>query len=409
LKNTEQQTVKRKETKPFLDMIFILLIFCVSIGLLYWIIMAYSSIRLSSVPILSLSTSECTSLPSLTVVVPACNEAADIEAAARTILAQEYPTLTIILVDDRSTDITGQIIDKLASEDARVKAIHITELPEGWLGKVHALHTGLKHATGELVLFTDADVHFADGALRTAIDHFCRRNLDQMAGFPRLNQSGIILGAMLTAFLRQFVAVMRPWKVSDPASRAYIGVGAFNLVRKQAFLAGGGFEWLRMEIGDDVGVGLMLKRAGFRCEAVRMMDWLSLYWHRTISQAVLGSEKGWSSVCRFSISKTIILGLFNMVLELAPLWIILLLYPPQRLVGWLGTITFLLYGFSAIINAHLMHQRITPHLLSIFVAPIGFAVIVRTAIMGYYRGGAIWRGTFYATKALKEGMRLKFP
>ena len=77
--------------------------------------------------------------PRLSVIVPACNEAAQLEPAVRTIMAQDYPELEIILVDDRSSDGTGALIDGLAREDARVRAIHIDKLPDGWLGKVHAL------------------------------------------------------------------------------------------------------------------------------------------------------------------------------------------------------------------------------------------------------------------------------
>src|SRR6185369_2740694 len=103
------------------------------------------------------------------VVVPACNEARTIERALTSLLAQDYPDLEIVLVDDRSSDETGAIIEHLAASDRRISAIHVRELPAGWLGKVHALQRGLERARGELVLFTDADIHFAPGALRRAV------------------------------------------------------------------------------------------------------------------------------------------------------------------------------------------------------------------------------------------------
>jgi glycosyltransferase involved in cell wall biosynthesis len=387
----------------------LLVLSCVIIGLLYWLIMAYSGLQLSSIPTLCLPTSQRCAWPHLTVIVPACSEAAEIEDAAGTLLNQDYPNLQLIFVDDRSTDTTGKIIDNLSGIDSRVEAIHIDKLPDQWLGKVHALHTGLQKATGDIVLFTDADVHFADGALKAAVDHFLNAKLDHLAGFPRLNPSGLFLGAMLAAFLRQFVTVMRPWKVSDPDSRAFIGIGAFNMVKKQEFLAAGGFEWLRMEVADDVGIGLMMKRSGYRCGAAEMSEWLSLYWHRTIGSAVRGTEKGWSSVCRFSVTLTIILGFINTAMELSPLCALLLMWRSLRLAGWLGVFIIAIYFFTSVVIARWMRQSILPHLLSIFTAPFGFAVMVRTAILGYFRGGALWRGTLYPTKALRSGMRLKFP
>jgi cellulose synthase/poly-beta-1,6-N-acetylglucosamine synthase-like glycosyltransferase len=387
----------------------LLLLSSVTIGLLYWLVMAYTGLRLSFIPALRPPVSQRSMWPCLTVIVPACNEAAEIESAARTLLDQDYPNLQLIFVDDRSTDTTGEVIDNLASNDSRIKAIHIGELPQHWLGKVHALHTGLQQATGDIVLFTDADVHIADGTLKAAVDYFINARLDHLAGFPRLEPSGIFLGALLAAFLRQFVAVMRPWKVSEPGSGAFIGIGAFNMVKKQAFLAAGGFEWLRMEVGDDVGVGLMMKRSGYRCDVLRMAEWLSLYWHRTLRSAVRGAEKGLSSVCHFSVTRTIILGFMNTAMELAPLCALLLIWPSLRPAGWIGAAITGVYFFTCVIIARWMHQSILPHLMSIFTAPFGFAVMVRAAILGYCRGGALWRGTLYPTKALKSGMRLKFP
>jgi glycosyltransferase involved in cell wall biosynthesis len=378
------------------------------IGLVYWLIMAYSGLRLSSIPILRSPGSERSVWPCLSVIIPACNEAVEIEDAARTLLNQDYPNLQLIYVDDRSTDTTGQVIDTLANSDSRIKAIHIGELPEKWLGKVHALHTGLQQVIGDIVLFTDADVHYADGALKAAVDHFINGKLNHLAGFPGLKPSGLFLGAMLTAFLRQFVAVTRPWKVSDPRSGAFIGIGAFNMVDKQKFLAAGGFEWLRMEVADDVGVGLLMKRSGHRCDVVWMTEWLGLYWHRTIRSAVRGTEKGWSSICHFSVTATIILGFINTILELSPLYALFLLCPSLRPVGWLGVCIMGVYVFTSVVIPRRMRQPILHNLMSMLVAPFGYVVMIRTAILGYFRGGVVWRGTLYPTQDLKSGMRLNF-
>src|ERR1700692_565900 len=93
--------------------------------------------------------------PRVSIVIPACNEALTIEAAAESLLNVQYPNLEIILVNDRSIDNTGQIMDRLALTDARLKVVHIHDLPEGWLGKVHALSRGLEKTSGEWILLTD--------------------------------------------------------------------------------------------------------------------------------------------------------------------------------------------------------------------------------------------------------------
>ncbi|MEK7768052.1 MAG: glycosyltransferase family A protein, partial [bacterium] len=107
--------------------------------------------------------------PRLSVLVPACNEADTLEPALETLLRSDYPDLEVILVDDRSTDGTGAVVDRLAARDARIVPVHVAALPPGWLGKVHAMHVALPHATGEWLLFSDADVHAAPDTIRRAV------------------------------------------------------------------------------------------------------------------------------------------------------------------------------------------------------------------------------------------------
>ena len=92
-----------------------------------------------------------------------------VEQATRSLLAQDYPELALIAVDDRSTDGTGAILDAIAAEDTRLKVLHIEELPAGWLGKTHALHAAAATSSADWLLFTDADVLFVPDTLRRAI------------------------------------------------------------------------------------------------------------------------------------------------------------------------------------------------------------------------------------------------
>ena len=104
--------------------------------------------------------------PSLSVVVPACNEAAAMEPALRSLLALDYPHLELIVVDDRSTDGTAAIVERLAAAHPQLRLLRVSELPSRWLGKNHALQVGSQAAGGDWLLFTDADVVFQPGALR---------------------------------------------------------------------------------------------------------------------------------------------------------------------------------------------------------------------------------------------------
>ena len=122
--------------------------------------------------------------PRLSVVIATCNDADTIEKAVNTLLQQDYPKLEIVVVNDRSTDKTGVIIEKIARKDSRVRTVHIQHLPPGWLGKVHALHVGTQKTSGEWILYTDADVYFKQGTLRKAIAFISADHSDHLALMP---------------------------------------------------------------------------------------------------------------------------------------------------------------------------------------------------------------------------------
>jgi len=393
------------------------------LSLLYWLRTAYAIVRLRrGVPLLAAldlappvragaSAGRPARWPRLSVVVPACNEAADLEAAARTLLAQDYPDLELIFVDDRSTDATGAIIDRLAASDPRAKAIHIRELPAGWLGKVHALDRGLRESAGEFVLFTDADVHFAPGALSRAVAYAEQHRLGHLAGLPELRPGTFVTDAMISVFLRQFLTVTRAWAVRDPRSRAFIGIGAFNMVRRAAIEATPGLEWLRLEQGDDVGLGLMMKRSGARCDVVNARGLVALHWYRTVRDAAVGSEKGWATGLRFSLLRALVAAALLPALELSPILTLLpLAFEPVRPAGYAGLAV--LAACAATIGLMTRWGRtvsLARGLAGPLTAPLLAALTIRTAILGWRRGGIMWRGTLYPTEMLRGGMRVRFP
>ena len=349
--------------------------------------------------------------PRLSVIIPACNEADRIEPAARTLLAEDYPDLELVFVDDRSDDATGAIIDLLAAGDPRVKAIHIRELPDGWLGKVHALHRGFAQSSGEFVLLTDADIHFERGSLRKAVAYAAWERLDHLAALPELLPTAIFLDAMILMFLRQFMAAVRPWAVSDPRSTAYIGIGAFNLVRRAAFASTEGFEWLRMEMADDMGVGLLMKRSGKRCGVAGARGYLSLQWYRSLAEAARGAERGWSTVLRFSLARAVALAIVSLAIQASPVLALLpLAWDDVRPMGYAGIAVTAAFLLSALpLRGWGRRGMWLRAMASPLVAPVAAAAMLRAGILGWRRGGAMWRGTVYPNELLRAGARVKFP
>ena len=141
-------------------------------------------------PLLAAENPETT--PPVSVIVPARDEEAKIEPCLRSLLAMEYPDLEILAVDDRSGDTTGQIMDRIAAEDPRVRVLHIKELPPGWIGKTHAMHQAVQRARGTHLLFTDGDIRFAPRALNLAMSFFAAAEARSSEPFSQTDHPGVL-------------------------------------------------------------------------------------------------------------------------------------------------------------------------------------------------------------------------
>ena len=379
------------------------------LGGLYWVAMIRSMrLFVARTPVLAaLDLPMPTDWPRLSVVVPACNEEAEIEKAAISLLSQDYPDLEVILVDDRSTDRTPEIIDRLAAGGPDVKAVHIAHLPDGWLGKVHALDEGLRCATGRWVLFTDADVHFAPGMLRKSVAYALDQKLDHLAAMPQLWSSGLLVDSAIFSFLRQLVLALRLWKVNDPVAGVFMGVGAFNLVRREAFDRTLGFEWLRLEVGDDVGLALLMHRHGGRGGLVSAVGLLGLYWYRNLTQAARGVEKGFASVGNCSLLRVVSLSACLLALELSMFAAMIPLGLPGA--PFAAAAIFAAYLLAAWRTSRWAGTKFVPALLAPVAAVLMAAMTLRSGILGFLRGGMIWRGTLYPNKLMRNSTKVKFP
>jgi hypothetical protein len=370
----------------------------------YWVLNAVSAFRLRrDVPVLAqLAPPVPERWPRVSVVIPACNEAATIESAVRSRLGEGYPDAEYIVVDDRSTDSTGEIIDCLAREDPRIVPLHVRELPAGWLGKVHAMHVALEHATGEYVLFSDADVHHERGTLQKVVAHCEQHAIDHVAAFPTVWSKAFWLDAVMTTLLRILVVASRAWRVADPRSRTSIGGGTFNLVRRTALDRVGGLAPLAMEVVDDAGLGQLLKWSGARACVVNARGFVSLGYYASVREVVLGMEKNaFAAIGRFDVARfAIILGAIC-TLELAA--------PIALVFGGTPILTGATIGLALVTQLVLARWLDRPATSAVF-SPVGVAVFafacLRSMILTLRRGGIAWRGTHYPLEALREGRRL---
>ena len=387
----------------------ILLLIYTLCGLLYWLMQLFLTLRvMKSVPLLEkLPYDKSRTWPKVSVIIPACNEAKTIEDAMQSRLQDDYPNLEILLIDDRSTDRTGEIVDKIAAKDSRVKAIHISELPEGWVGKPYALDQGAKLATGDWLLFSDADVYIKPTAIKRAITYCESRKLDHLTIFPELYQTRFLLDTLLSLFIRWICLMARVWAVEDEKSNASAGAGAFNLVRRSALEKIKGFEALRLEVADDVALGQVLKKSGARSSLINGRHYVGIYFYRSIREAAIGSERaGFTTIGNFSSIRLALIGIILFGLEMSSFIILVPMGIPYLPI--LGLIMVSVVFFVSISMNKWLNRPILPSLFLPIGITISTVLMFRTGILGVKRGGIYWRGTFYPTSLLKSGRRYKF-
>jgi len=336
--------------------------------------------------------------PRVSVVIPACNEAVKIEQALLSILNQDYPDLEIIVIDDRSTDATGDILDRMADDYPRWQVIHKTELPPKWLGKNHALHVGAGLATGELLLFTDADVVMKPSTISRAVTFMQVERLDHLALGIEIRMPGWFLRLFAGAFTLYFSLYARPWKARDPRSKMFVGIGAFNMIRTAAYRAIGGHEKIRMRPDDDMKLGKLIKRAGFSQDVAFGRDLAYVEWYSSVKEVIVGLLKNGFAGVEYSIAGIIGGAIAQFILFVWPYPALLYTDGITRLL-YLGIIliTLLLCWYTA--GAH----RLVPWFgLGLPICTVLFIYILFNSMFYALIGGGIqWRGTFYSLKELK--------
>jgi glycosyltransferase involved in cell wall biosynthesis len=337
--------------------------------------------------------------PSITVILPARNEAADIAATLHSLLAQDYPNLQIIAVDDRSTDQTGAIIDTIATEHPdKLRALHVSELPPDWLGKTHAMALAARHAPTDYLLFTDADVLFRSDAIRRSLAHAVATRADHLVTIPTTLIHRWDEAAILGFFQIFALWGARLWRVADPkAKRDSLGIGAFNLLSRSAYIQTGGFESLRMEIIEDLALARRIKHAGLVQRVALGRGLVSLHWASGIEGLVSVMTKNLFSAFRFSIWLALLGCLWLLVFCVAP--VAGLFFTPTRIPTML-TIAAVVWAYRLMSR----HSGISTGYALFF--PFGALVFVftllRSMLLTLKRGGVIWRGTFYPLTVLRK-------
>jgi glycosyltransferase involved in cell wall biosynthesis len=342
--------------------------------------------------------------PRVSIIVPARNEDAHIASALSTLLKLDYDNYEVIAVNDRSTDRTGEVMNQIAltpEAKGRLKIIHITELPSGWLGKAHAMWTAANQADGDWLLFTDADVLFRPDVLTRALAYAEAESADHLVLFPRMIMKSPGERMMIAFFQTLFVFGHRPWKVADPKTKDHMGVGAFNLIRRRVYDAVGSYQALRFEVVDDMKLGKIVKNSGYAQRNVYGADLISLRWAHGAMGMVNNLTKNSFAIMSFQLWRALLSAFALAFLNLVPFVGIWIAHGWARLpyAVALASIFGIYVGMSWESDIPAYYFVLHPIGATLFVY-----IMLRSMILTLARGGVVWRGTFYSLEELRKGM-----
>jgi cellulose synthase/poly-beta-1,6-N-acetylglucosamine synthase-like glycosyltransferase len=340
-------------------------------------------------------------IPSVVIIIAVRNEEADIEQALTSVCKLAYQNYRVLIINDRSTDRTAEILTKIQSQYL-IEVINITVLPRGWLGKNNALYTGVKSSEEDYLLFTDADVIFKKDVLAKAMNFVVKNDLDHLTILPEIISSSSILKSVLSTFIIMLTALQRPWAAKISTSKASMGVGAFNLVKRKAYLQSGTHQIIAMRPDDDLQLAAIIKGSGGKADVLYGSNEILVEWYKTVKEFINGLMKNAFSGFDYSILKVIggVVGtLLFFVLPLPLILIfgntwqrvmvmIMLLF--QVLLFWKmpGSKGKWWYGFTTIYSGVIM-----------------IYIFTKAVFTNIVNGGIYWRETFYSLTELRKAKK----
>ena len=345
--------------------------------------------------------------PSVALIFAARDEAAGVEAATLSMLkaSANDQGMRVIAVDDRSTDGTGAILDRLAAVWPTLEVVHVTELPDGWLGKTHALQTGASVPAAQAtrwLLFTDADVVFEPEAIHRAVGFAEKSHVDHLVVTPGMITRSVGERVFLCLFGILFSMYAPLGWLHDRRRRSHVGIGAFNLVSAEALHAIGGFRHLALSVDDDMKLGLALKSAGYPMRLIFGEGAVSVRWQVGTWGMIRGIEKNFFAGLKFRFSRVLIVVLGVLTTSVAPFAGVFVGPIWTRVVAGLG-----LASLGIILAASGRQSRIAWSYL--FLIPLAAILILialtRSVWITIRQDGVNWRNHHYSLASLKNHIR----
>ena len=367
-----------------------LIISLTTISLTIYLLLGFKRIRsVSEQPIIE-------DMPSLAIIIAVRNEEEDLANALQSVCNINYSNCRIMVVNDRSTDRTAAILQDFKMSYPQITVTTVTTLPDGWLGKNNALYQGYLSSTEEWMLFTDADIVFHPDALSRAVSYAVVNKLDHLAILPKVVSRSAILNSVLATFTIMLMMHLRPWDAKKAKSKAYIGIGAFNLVRRDAYERAGTHALIKLRPDDDLQLGFKIKSTGLRQDVLIGNEYVSLEWYKNLGQLGNGLLKNSFAVANYKTGESIV----NTILILISIAL------PMPLMFIFGSTGIRLMA-CAMLLTHIVYMVVIPpnKWWYAFVIPFAGFFMAWTTFRATYitlkQGGIYWRDSFYPLAMLK--------
>ena len=343
--------------------------------------------------------------PRVSIILPARNEEEFIGECLDSLIHQNYENYEIIAIDDSSDDKTGKIISKYAKENSKVVHVSAKPKPEGWMGKNWACMEGYKVATGELLLFTDADTKHKENVMSLAVSHLISFNLDALSAIPKMLTFDFwtkITLPMISTFLHTRFSAL---KVNDPKKKTGYFFGSFFIIKRKTYEEAGMHEGVKQEIIEDGALGKKVKDMGFKLKMVRGEHLIEAIWARDKSTL-------WNALKRLMVplylqSGSIAIGIFVVVVFLLFIPFPFLIYSTLSITS--STSSVMLFSSSLIASILIYMGAIIEVKKALFLktthaifAPLGSFVVVLGFLSGILQAkrdsSVSWRGRSYSMK-----------
>jgi cellulose synthase/poly-beta-1,6-N-acetylglucosamine synthase-like glycosyltransferase len=368
-----------------------LVISLITISLNIYLLLGFKKIeKLSTQPLIKEE-------PPVAIIIAVRNEEDDLEKALQSVCNLNYHNYRIIVVNDRSTDRTAEILKGFETRCQRLTVVTVTTLPDGWLGKNNALCQGYSNSTEEWMLFTDADIEFHPDALSRALSYAVNNKLDHLSVLPEVISRSPVLNSVLATFAIMLMIHLKPWDAKKPKAKAFVGIGAFNMVKREAYEKIGTHECIKLRPDDDLQLGFHIKSSGLRQDVLTGMGYVRLEWYKDLRQFTNGLLKNAFSASNYSLGRSIadvILILITIALPMPVMFIF-------------GTLTIRLMA-SVLLFFHIIYMILVPPNKWWYALMIPFSgffmayTFLRAAIITVKQGGIYWRDSFYSLAMLRD-------